>query len=140
MGYTHYWRGRGKEFSDESWESICKEVKQLIAASRVPVWREYDEPNTEPELGNDLIRFNGAGDDGCETFWLERKPTEFEFCKTRCAPYDVLVCGALIIAHKHQPEILSISSDGGPEDWEDALTLVRQTLGDGYEIPLKTTA
>lgn len=138
MGYTHYWRSNGTKFSDTSWASICNDVKRLIAASKVPVWREYDEPNTEPELSNDRIRFNGTGDDGCETFLLLRKPKDFEFCKTRFAPYDVLVCGALIIAHKHQPGVLSISSDGGPEDWKDALALVSQTLGDGYEIPLKT--
>lgn len=137
MGYTHYWRGNGQEISPEKWQLICSDARAVLKTVPVMLWREYDDPDTQPEIGPDLIAFNGAGDKGHETFWLERRPAKFTFCKTAYKPYDLAVCAVLIIAHHHAGDILTISSDGDEGDWLPALEKVTEILGDGYEIPLE---
>lgn len=80
-----------------------------------------------PEVSDTMIRFNGNGNDGHETFILfkqkpkgeswQRNPKEyFYFCKTARKDYDVAVGLVLLRAAKNAPGVLKISSDG---DWEN---------------------
>jgi hypothetical protein len=84
-------------------------------------------------LGTGDWCFNGEGDAGAyETFHVRRGATKNarSFCKTAHRPYDILVCCALIILHHYMPEF-KVSSDGGPEEWEPAVSLCQRVLGYG---------
>lgn len=78
---------------------------------------EEDVPE-QPEVSDTQIRFNGVGNDGHETFILRKKidkEDQFNFCKTAHKPYDTAVGLVLLIAKKHSPNSIRVSSDG---DWE----------------------
>lgn len=146
MGYTHYWTN--KDISLKAWRAITNDVRKLIAASLVPLAREYDEPSTPPEVTDERIFLNGVGDDGYETFVLTRAADiDCPFCKTDRRPYDKIVCAILIVANHHAPKRITVESDGGMssfvadypgphnEEWDVALAFVRQTLGAEYRLP-----
>lgn len=84
---------------------------------------EYNDAR-QPKINSRQIRFNGAGEDSHETFYISKsKPKSstlsdgaFGFCKTARKPYDVAVCLILMVIHKHAPDVLKISSDGS---WND---------------------
>jgi hypothetical protein len=90
MGYTHYWINI-QTINSEQWRDICAFAHKTIKEENVPLLFEYDEPETEPDINEALIRFNGDDEDGHETFLLEREATDFQFCKTSRKPYDVVV-------------------------------------------------
>jgi hypothetical protein len=136
MGYTHYWYGQ-RPFTPAEWQKITSDVTAVLQTSAVPLCWEFDEPDRRPQIDADAIRFNGIGKHGHETFLLDRQPDDFTFCKTAQKPYDRLVCAALIIAAKHAPHALRITSDGDYDKWEPGLNLVRQTLGASYAIPIE---
>ena len=136
MGYTHYWRGKG-EFTVSEWAAICADARKILKTTRVKLWHEYDEPLAGPEITETHIQMNGAGDDGYETFVLTKHPSDFEFCKTAQKPYDAVVCAILISAHKHAPDVLTISSDGERADWAPGLTIVTAACGPGYSVPFE---
>src|SRR6185312_10461897 len=104
MGYTHYWRGQ-RAFTEAEWTAICADAAKLLTDPPVVVTREYDT-NEPPEITPDLIAFNGHSENGHETFWLERTPESFQFCKTAHKPYDVLVTALLASAAHHAPEAI----------------------------------
>lgn len=135
MGYTHYWYGN-RPFTAAEWMNIQSDAHKLLNPQPIKVLLEYDQPGTVPEIANDVIAFNGDGDEGHETFWFQREPDDFQFCKTAAKPYDVLVTAMLIVSHKRAPDALRISSDGGIEDWADGLALVTARCGEGYRIPM----
>jgi len=112
MGYTHYWRSQ-KRFTDNEWNTLREKVKKVLDA--------YGELVTPPLVDSEVIRFNGIGDDGHETFLLTKQFQDFEFCKTRQKPYDLVVCLVLLAVDEFTPGVLHISSDGVPEDWQCSL-------------------
>lgn len=136
MGYTHYWHGQ-RAFTDAEWRDICADASKLLTDAPVHVVREYDEPGTRPHIGDDCIAFNGFSENGHETFWLAKEPEGFQFCKTAHKPYDVLVTAMLMVAERHAPGAIRISSDGDADDWELGLQLVRDRCGDGYANPFR---
>lgn len=136
MGYTHYWRVN-KAFTDAQWSAIIADINKILGVTRVPLRREYDEPGTKPEVNSQQVFFNGAGDNGHETFVLNKDPIRFQFCKTARKPYDQVVCACLIVAAKHAPDAIKVSSDGSPEEWQPGLTLVTAACGPNYLVPLK---
>ncbi|WP_166256109.1 hypothetical protein [Marinobacter salicampi] len=79
------------------------------------------------------IMFDGKDDLGEETFFLTNAGPEKDqeispgigACNTAGKPYDLMVCAALIVANHIAPDLLEIISDGGVDDWEPALSLVR---------------
>ena len=114
----------------------------------VVAW-ESDEPTKPAEVGADRIRFNGTvpggvvtlqdqrvlgeRDLGHETFLLMRKKPApekwqtrsssdpaFFFCKTARKPYDLLVCGVLLVTAALTRNVITVSSDGDAEDWAPA--------------------
>ena len=85
----------------------------------------------DPVLSTTEIGFNGKGeDDSHETFLIKRGQDGFQFCKTAQKPYDIVVCAALIIL-RHRIRTFRVSSDGGPDDWADAIKLCQDVLGYG---------
>ncbi len=122
MGYTHYWYTR-KELPVEKWVAFKKDCEALLDADSAEgiVWSRKDK--IFPYITDDLIVFNGIGQNGFESFSFSRnhglkesnKP-EFNCCKTRQKPYDKYVVDVLILAEKHFGDLIQVKSDG---HWPD---------------------
>ena len=89
MGYTNYWECE-TDFTDEEWNAVCEEA-QYIKEIDSSYARELDSVDILKGKVINEICFNGVGDNGCETFYLNNKATSFSFCKTREMPYDIYV-------------------------------------------------
>ncbi|MDP8268221.1 MAG: hypothetical protein P9L97_05780 [Candidatus Tenebribacter davisii] len=121
MGYTHYFPHT--EVPEEIWEKIVEDCKKVLRNTSILI-------EAHPFL--DDICFNGLGDDGHETFLLERKGSDgfgFQFCKTAQKPYDLLVCACLLIYKHHSPNTIELFSDGDEEDWKESTELVNLVFG-----------
>tara|TARA_R110000803_G_scaffold177331_1_gene239718 strand:- start:713 stop:1183 length:471 start_codon:yes stop_codon:yes gene_type:complete len=134
MGYTHYWTINQKEISPESWYGFIQEFETIQQQFQ----HKLDHNGDEYALCNEYIRFNGIGEQGHETFTMNRiNPMEkshtgdieyFDFCKTAEKEYDIAVCCALIIAKNHFGNIIKVTSDGGFLEWKEANTLCKDIL------------
>lgn len=140
MGYTHYWKSaRGIDAGKK--EAFLDAVRKVLAHPSCPkVSLEYDEPDEAPQVDDACVRFNGIGDEGCETFSLDlARPIGFEFTKTRQRPYDVAVTAVLTLAHHVDPDWLEIISDGGAVEWAEGVWLAQQVVPEAKN-PLKDSA
>jgi hypothetical protein len=119
MGYTHYFPPTRK-FTDAEWKVLCDKANSIIKFCNnngIPIQYEYDDPN-DARVDDECIRFNGAEDDGHETFVLLKNGSGFQFCKTGYKPYDLAVCLVLLASEVVAPGALKIGSDGRwNEDW-----------------------
>ena len=136
MGYTHYWTIK-RPLTKKVWRAIMSDTRKLLAATVLPLAAEFNTPDEKPIVSAELIRFNGIGAEGHETFMLSRHKVEFEFCKTNQKPYDVIVCAVLIVAAHHAGKAIDVSSDGDAMDWAAALGFARQVLGAELMLPAK---
>ena len=97
MGYTNYWY-QTRAFTDKEWY----EIKTYLLFRHTSF--ELDDLDKEIKisiLDDNIIQFNGKNDRlSCENFTLHkniREPyykddkVEFNFCKTRQLPYDMMV-------------------------------------------------
>lgn len=134
MGYTHYWR-KPTATPAALWSLIQADAQKIIAASPVKLAFDYDETNKAPECSKELIRFNGIGKDGHETFYLTPDAESFEFCKTACKPYDLIAVAVLAIAAEHAPGLINVSSDGDTDDWKDGIAFASKVLGRPVTMP-----
>jgi hypothetical protein len=128
MGYTHYWDSA--QFKQESFERLGESTKSVITlavAQGIMVDREYDDADTPPLIDSDKIVFNGRGEEGHETFRLEREVSGFNFCKTAYKPYDAVVVAVLILAHYYNPDFYW-SSDGDSGDFAAGLALAKEVV------------
>lgn len=91
----------------------------------------------EPLITDTTINFNGDASSGnsFETFHvnifehttfyrfndLDEKGEMFGFCKTARRPYDIAVCVSLMVIKHHLGSGFRISSDGGFEEWSEAI-------------------
>lgn len=141
MGYTHYYRTPG-EISKPAWKQFTADCALILAHTSVPLLHEYDEPGTTPEVSTERVWFNGAGDDGHETFVVFRRPNRkahhgdpsetlyFNFCKTARKPYDEVVVACLCALKAAVPDA-QLSSDGSLEDRTPGALLFREATGKG---------
>lgn len=145
MGYTHYWH-RKKTFNTAKFAAAAIDINKLITSTDVKVQWEMDDKRS-PELTDKLVRFNGIGKEGHETFYVPRdlepdewsKPEKgkyFTFCKTAQKPYDLLVAASLVVLKHHLGKDIDVSSDGDKADWEAPVSLVQSTLGYGSNFKL----
>lgn len=120
MGYTHY--HNNLSFTDATWEKLRRDVRKLLKnlPEDVKVQRGCDN-DSRPLNGKAEIVFNGVGNDGHETFWLEKQEKAFSFCKTARKPYDLAACGVLMLASLHATSG-EISSDGINAAWSHERT------------------
>lgn len=156
MGYTHYME-REKVLRQRKFAAAARDCKlvceHLTKTTGVRIQYE-DDDGSPPVFGNDKIHFNGVGEDGHETFLVERTwtPPEwgerprpngliFEFCKTARKPYDAHVCACLVVLRHHLDERLIVSSDGkdDEEGWPVAREACQQLLGYGADFSLLTS-
>ena len=144
MGYTHYWTINQNQISPESWFGFMQEFSEIEAKFHEKLDHTTDQ---KYRIDSESIIFNGIGEQGHETFTMNRKnPMEesytgeneyFDFCKTARKEYDIAVCCALIIAKKYFGDIIKVSSDGEDEDgWDKAKELCQETLkyGSNFNI------
>lgn len=147
MGYTHYWY-REKEADRDAFKSWSEDVIRLADSGRLDFAVCGGDGTGLPEITEDVVCFNGDGANGLdhETFRIARVHEDpysfadedgllFDFCKTARKPYDLLVCAALIRAKVYFPR-WRVSSDGDPEDWEDAAALCRDVFHEEAAIPV----
>ena len=53
----------------------------------------------------------------------------FECKKTARKPYDIVVQCCLILAKKHLDKGIAVSSDGGEDEWTDAIRIIEKNFG-----------
>lgn len=141
MGYTNYYR-TPNGFTTDEWTKLkgfasilierCKEQGIALAG-----WD--GEKDTEIEISDDRISFNGLDEDSHETFSLYKEGSDFSFCKTARKPYDTAVV-AMLCAVNHfveggRSEALEITSDGDVLDWSAGQQLAQDILGEPVDIP-----
>ena len=131
MGYTHYWMP--KPIHSFTWKTVESDMRKLFAACDT-LCGEYDAPESAPVLTEDLLAFNGKGELGHETFWIDRGGLVWTFCKTAQKPYDTAVTACLIyLASLHG---FHVTSDGDESDWQAGLALARKVWPElSLEIP-----
>ena len=135
MGYTHYWTINQNQISPESWFGFMQEFSEIEAKFHEKLDHTTDQ---KYRIDSESIIFNGIGEQGHETFTMNRiNPMEkshtgdieyFDFCKTAEKEYDIAVCCALIIAKNHFGNIIKVTSDGGFLEWKEANTLCKDIL------------
>ena len=129
MGYTHYWRSTS-EFPPAKWEAAILDIKKIVNNQRELLAYEYNQPSKPPAVTKVMVRFNGRGEEGHETFLVKPKDKDFQFCKTARKPYDLAVCACLIAFKKHLGADIELSSDGDwDEEWKPARQLCVDLLG-----------
>lgn len=144
MGYTHYWTQK-RTLSDTEWNEVRMAAVGIFVMchARGIALGDWEGKNA-PEIDNDVVSFNGARGNSCETCMITKRhrPIRSWFCKTNRQPYDAAVTALLIFLADRFPEAFDISTDGDAADWEDGLTLIREAdpgheyvnpFGDGRE-------
>lgn len=129
MGYTHYWTVT-KTPDLPARQRLAADVAELIDRLGIDVAFEFDKPSTRPVVSADMIRFNGIGEAGHETFMLDWTDPRGDFCKTARKPYDLLVAATLLLARYYTAgqQAFSFSSDGESADFEEARRRIDQIL------------
>lgn len=131
MGYTHYFETLSTP-SQDVWNKVVEEAKEVSLASSALIQFESDM-EAIPLMDSRIIRFNGVGDEGYETFLVEREGSGWSFCKTARKPYDEIVVAILIIAKHHLVENFRWTSDGEGGDFNNAVSLLKKS---GFDYPL----
>ena len=147
MGYTHYWY-KVAELSQDSFDNFVRDFYQVLPTFR-SLLEQTENDSQSLEVNNQVVVFNGIQEYSHETFFFDRvmdrkenfvqyhneqsgeKTHIFNFCKTAQKPYDIAVTCALIIAKKNFGDNIIVSSDGGQEEWLEAIDLCQNTLGYG---------
>ncbi len=145
MGYTHYYYIK-PTLDKKKFKAFAKDVQKLIENADVPLAFECDQTDKKPQIDNEIVRFNGHGNDGHETFMLTRKTKvirgldvkgmAFNFCKTACKPYDKYVTACLVLANWHFDKDIKVSSDGDIADWQEGIELAEKIVGEKINFQL----
>ena len=163
MGYTHYWR-QLRDFTDTEWQELTRLTKLITAdgvgSERVKPVLATSGPNDPITINNKVIMFNGIGEDGHETFLINKKKRAkadyeeqeaydrqgaFDFCKTAQKPYDKYVVAVLcalynMFGHYNMTPMSEITSDGNSDDWKEGMFhAVRSTREEEMSIPFQET-
>lgn len=119
MGYTHYLKSADSPSSLQQALEIRKEIGKVLERNKKVIQYEYNLPYApenavifdEKDNPQNMIRFNGIGEEGHETFYISSGFEDgFNFCKTARKAYDTAVCECLLI-FKHFLNA-DVSSDG----------------------------
>jgi len=153
LGRVHYWyhdQSKGP-IPRDVWAGIVADARKIVAVAgrrrlrfwrRIVVWLDYDRPGTGPELSEQQIRLNGAGDLGHEPFVIKPMNRDFDFCKTANKPYATVVTAILAVAAERAPDHLRIECEGPDEPAEEyraGLALAYEALGRKVPCPVRTT-
>ena len=71
MGYTHYF-DQVRSFTDDEWSKITERAKDILSQEKNII--DHD-PKSDQKLtiDDEVIRFNGIGDESHETFFLPKR-------------------------------------------------------------------
>lgn len=138
MGYTHYINDQ-IHATDEQWESLKLATQHIIATARaedvILVAPEGTSDIAPPDVNDVEIAFNGFQEEGYESLWLDRVPTDkWSFCKTDRRAYDKYVVAVLFAADIIG--ILGLTSDGDAEELADGIELAHEALAQQPEYQL----
>lgn len=127
MGYTHFWT-KQKDPTPKQWNALTEAFRLIYRETQTRALPaiQFETDDAKPPQMDEIIRFNGVGKDGHETFMLDPNVPGFEFCKTALKPYDLWVVAALTTAHHFAPDCWKVSSDGDVQDWANGVNLVQQ--------------
>jgi len=107
MGYTHFFRNKT---GSKGYIKALSIVRKVLKKHKDIIQYEYNDTRAA-SCTKEMIRFNGIGDNGHETFWFENGQFDFEFCKTNRKEYDIVVCSVLLVLAHFMPDLV-VSSDG----------------------------
>ncbi len=84
-----------------------------------------------PEFTRERICFNGDGQQGLdhETFYFDKEPDNFKFCKTNHKPYDFFV-GVCLLSLANRVTGFEFSSDGDNREWEPIILFYQKFIGE----------
>jgi hypothetical protein len=118
MGYTHYWTIKEELTREQfiTWAEGVKAIVETAIEAGIPLGNGIGED--APELSENVVAFNGAGNQGVETFGISIDDEGFDFCKTGGALYDAAVTASLIHAKKIFGDAIEVTSDGSWNNWE----------------------
>jgi hypothetical protein len=148
--YTHYWsfnKSRKGETREDSMKylSVIDEIRTFVIKANAAIKAEEGRSVVSGHTAHSNnaypgIAINGAHGDMHEEFTLpdnwSQAQGRSDFCKTARKSYDPIVCGCLIILHTRLGKLAAVNSDGGYEEWEPALRLVKQHMRQGkWAIP-----
>ena len=136
MGYTTYFE-QNRSFTEVEWNELTRILPLIITESGVTICDGHGDPESTPVIDDNEIAFNGCDDYSHETFYITKALyPEFNFCKTACKPYDIVVCAFLTVINEIAPDALKISSDGNSEDWSTGVLLASKVMGKDMICPV----
>lgn len=121
--YTHFWATNAL-LEPSLWNKIVNDCRRVT--------KLYEDEITGLEFKKDKISFRGIDEILYDEFVLTRDSQSFVFCRTNWLPFDGLVTSCLLIAKKHAPGWIKLTSDGLWADWEISRGLLTEVLE--YEI------
>ena len=128
MGYTVYFKTISA-FPAEKVNAFLAAVRAALTHPAMPpVAYEYDQVKKAPEIGPLEIRFNGLGDYGHETFFLDLTKAHRGFCKTNEKAYTKAAIAVLKLAEFYAPGWCKWDDDGHNTHHDDASAIVQSVL------------
>lgn len=141
MGYTHYWR-INRRLTDQEWFAFADGVERLVTrvnrSGKTKLTYEYHD-NRKPQIDDNVVRFNGFGDHGYETFLVSRNGVGFAFCKTQWRSYDLAVTACLAALAAIAPDAVEVRSDGDYDAWIKGVVLAIQVWRRDIPNPIAET-
>jgi hypothetical protein len=137
MGYTHYFTKTGTDREDSRrFEMFARGARTIIEYATT-----YDNIKIgDLEISDEIVTFNGVGEDSHETFYWALDASGFNFCKTAYKPYDAVVTACLIHLKDVYGDLVDIGSDGSWHEWRDGARLYRNATGLDANSPFKMEA
>ena len=154
MGYRHHWTF-ARDLTGQEFEVIREAACQVVERCDVPLANRSGQPGTMPELTDEVIAFNGVGEDGEDALVIERaQPIRsyspdlddyYHYCTTERRPYDAAVGAVLLATKSVLAEDMVLSSDGFREEWlsgphagtQGAAAVYRHIFGDDPDRLMK---
>lgn len=122
--YSHYIIKRPNKISKETWKNIIDDIHIIFEGTTVPLAGFSGE--NDPIINEELLLFNGKGDEACENFQFKRNDdSRIEAIQTLALPYDIIVCCTFLILKRHLGKSFHFTTDGSYEDWKDAISCFR---------------
>lgn len=129
MGYTHYFKYTIDTLPEKSFNQSVAEIKKLLIDIPLPLMHPSQnvkskiilcnwEGKKQPEFIDDMVAFNGEGNNSCESFvFTKEEDNSNAFCKTNRLPYDFAVMLSLLSIMQYNADYISLGSDGNAIDW-----------------------
>jgi len=126
MGYTHYFTKAAADRDDAlRFEMFARGARTIIDYAKT-----YEGIKIgDLEISDEIVTFNGVGEESHETFYWAIDGSGFNFCKTAAKPYDTVVTACLIHLKDVYGDLVDIGSDGSWADWALGARLYRNATG-----------